>query len=98
MHLAHNVSRHAQRVMLVAVLLVSWGTFWTRWRRNLVQHVPRSVWNVYQQIIAPNVCLGIIMIQRLILAWLAKMSNQAVQLVTALNASLVNCKSGTFWM
>jgi len=51
---------------------------------------------VYQQIIAPNVCLGIIMIQRLILAWLAKMSNQAVQLVTALNASLVNCKSGTF--
>ena len=27
MHLAHNVSHHAQRVMLVAVLLVSWGTF-----------------------------------------------------------------------
>lgn len=98
MHLVHNVSHHAQRVMLVAVLLVSWGTFWTRWRRNLVQHVPKSVWNVCRLGIAPNVCLGIIMIQRLILAWLAKMSNQAVQLVTALNASLANYKSGTFWM
>lgn len=98
MLLVLSVCHHVQPVMLVVALLVNWGTFWTHWHRNLVQLVPKNVRNVYRLVIVPNVCLGITMIPLPILVWLAKISNQDVQLVTALNVFLVNYKLGTFWM